>query len=122
MVSPTAVVVDDDAIFRYALVRLLETVCTIVAEATDGVEAVSAVEHLRPDIVLMDISMPRMNGFQACARIRALHPSIRVVFVSAHSERVYVEEAERLGADDFIPKGRTSTDLLPAVKRLFEMA
>ena len=118
---PHVVIADDSEIMRYALTRFLERSCKIVGQAQDGVEAVEIVDRLQPDIVVLDISMPRMNGFQAAARIKELAPSVRIIFFSSHSETMCRDEVQRLGADEYVVKsGDTATDLLAAIERCFD--
>ena len=85
----------------------------LVGEAADGEEALAAVERLQPDIVIIDIRMPRLNGMAATTRIKARWPWIRVV---AHSLAVESsDEALAAGADAFVPKGAPADELLQAL-------
>jgi DNA-binding NarL/FixJ family response regulator len=85
----------------------------LVGEAADGEEALAAVERLQPDIVIIDIRMPRLNGIAATTQIKARWPWIRVV---AHSLAVESsDEALAAGADAFVPKGAPADELLKAL-------
>ncbi len=84
--QPRLLIADDDAIMRDLLRKALEADSEIVAEACDGQEAVAAAERLRPDLVLLDVSMPVMNGFEAARQIRERVPEPLIVFVSQHAE------------------------------------
>jgi DNA-binding NarL/FixJ family response regulator len=104
-VALRVLIVDDDAAFR-ALIRALITNgrVKVVGEAADGDEAVRMVERLSPDIVLMDVSMPRRDGIEATEEIEARWPTVRVVIVTGTDTAA---TWKRLGAREFIRKGTT---------------
>jgi chemotaxis response regulator CheB len=104
-VALRVLIVDDDAAFR-ALIRALITNgrVKVVGEARDGDEAVRMVERLSPDIVLMDVSMPRRDGIEATEEIEARWPTVRVVIVTGTDTAA---TWKRLGAREFIRKGTT---------------
>jgi DNA-binding NarL/FixJ family response regulator len=95
---------------------LLHQQFEIVAEVGDGQAAVAAAETHKPDIILLDVSLPRLRGFDAARNIRANQPATKILFVSNYAEKAYAEEAERLGASGYVLKSRAVTQLLPAVK------
>ena len=101
---------------RRALRSLLATHAgfEVVGEAADGEEAVASVERLRPDLVLLDVGLPRLDGIAATARIKARWPSVRVVCHSLTAERR--EEALAAGADAFVCKGAATAELLGALR------
>jgi len=87
----------------------------IVCEVSDGLEAVQKAEELRPDLILLDIGMPILNGIEAARRICKLSPESKILFVSQESSADVVEEAFRLGALGYIAKTDVGSELLTAV-------
>ena len=112
----TVVLADDDDAFVTALTELLGTEprITVLARASDGLEAVQLVQRLRPDIVLMDLQMPGTDGVAATAAIRERGLSTWVIVVSG-TLSVSVGAALEAGANDFVPKMRVAEDLIDAV-------
>jgi DNA-binding NarL/FixJ family response regulator len=88
----------------------------IICEASDGLEAVLKAEELRPDLILLDIGLPKLNGIEAARRIRTLSPESNIIFVSQESSAEVVEETLRLGARGYVVKRRAGIDLLPAIE------
>src|SRR5438477_7670302 len=109
-------VADDRSRTRRALRAVLSTQPEIelIGEAADGEEAIAAVERLRPDLVILDIRMPRLDGIAATARIKARWPAVRVVAHSLAVERR--GDALAAGADAFVPKGAPTDELLGALR------
>jgi len=109
---------EDHALVRagiHALVAALPNI-TEILEAADGEEAVAAVAAFRPDVVLMDLSMPRMNGFEATARILKEFPKTRVIILSVHRNEEFVFRAVRAGASGYLLKARTVEELKEALQ------
>jgi CheY-like chemotaxis protein len=115
-------VVDDDAGMRQLLRYTLEPVGYRVEEAADGVQALSAYERLRPDIVLLDIMMPRMDGYATCAQIRALPGGDRtpVIMVTALDDPEAIDRAYKVGATDYVTKPLLLDDLCTRVHDLLQ--
>jgi DNA-binding NarL/FixJ family response regulator len=90
----------------------------VVGEAEDGAEAIRLAQALQPDIVLLDLAMPRVNGLEALRRIKAERPETKVIIVTVHAEDAYRQEAEDSGADAFLLKKTLMTNLLPTIQRL----
>lgn len=92
----------------------------VVGEAGNGREAVEMAALLRPDVVVMDVTMPELNGIEATKRIREASPYIRIVALSVHRDGVYVREIVRAGAEAYILKESGDTELLTAVRAVAE--
>lgn len=117
MCKPTVVIAEDDFLIREGCIRpLLNREFEILAEVDDGQEAVAAAVKHKPDVILLDVSLPVLRGFDAARNIRSHQSATKIVFVSNYSERAYVEEAERLGASGYVLKSRAATQLIPAIK------
>jgi CheY-like chemotaxis protein len=110
-------VVDDHSIVRRQLCALLRAQpdFEVVCEAADGEEAVRKAEEFRPDVVLMDISLPGLDGFAAARHIKQQVPSAEIVFVSQHDTRQMVREALRAGGRGYVGKFDAIDELVPAV-------
>lgn len=109
---------DDHALFRAGLRALLESEprWEVVGEAADGNEAVARARELRPDIVIMDLSMPGANGLEATRAIRALGLECRVLVLTVHAEEEYLVPVVEAGASGYLTKTSADTDLLEALK------
>ena len=115
-------VVDDQALFREGLVELLksENGVSVVGQAEDGVVALRKVAALLPDVVLMDVQMPRLDGIRATARIAAKHPAVRVLMLASVQTDGSVVEALRAGAWGYVLKDAGRDSLIEAIMRAAE--
>ena len=113
----SVVVVDDNALVRKTLRSILEGYpdLTVVAEASNGREAVEVVESFKPTIVVMDINMPVMNGIEATTKIKAHHPDILVIGLSVATQREFHLAMIRAGAAMLIPKEAAGEQLHSAI-------
>jgi len=110
---------DDHALVRAGIRTLLEKLpdVTIIGEAGDGLEAIERVRLLRPDVILMDHQMPRLDGVQATARIREFLPEARIIILDVHGDDPkLMYQAIRTGAMGYVPKTSTSDDLINAIR------
>jgi two-component system, NarL family, response regulator NreC len=113
---------DDHKLMRSGLRVLLEqqSDLTVVGEASDGREAVALVAAQRPDVLVMDIGMPGLNGIEAAAQITNSYPEISIVMLSMHSDESYVLRALKAGAKGFLLKDSAEADLIKAVHSVAE--
>ena len=109
-------VVDDEPLARERLAAMLGELAdtVVVGEASNGRDALDAVARLQPDLVVLDVRMPRLDGIAATARIKTRWPAVRVVVHSLAVERR--DDALAAGADAFVPKGATPDELLAALR------
>jgi DNA-binding NarL/FixJ family response regulator len=113
----TIVIADDFGEFRrFIRLKLMGNGFQTVAEATDGLEAVAKVAEFQPDLVLVDISMPKLNGIEAAAQIRSIAPKSVVLFVSQNTDPEIIHAALRDGVAGYVHKSALNRDLLPAIK------
>ena len=113
-------IADDHTMVRESLVKVLEAGgdVEVVAQAADGIEAVEKAELTRPDIVVTDLSMPRLGGLEVVRRLREKLPGTRVLVLTMHQEDEYVLQAVRAGASGYLVKDSASSELLAAVRSL----
>jgi DNA-binding NarL/FixJ family response regulator len=111
-------IADDHSMFREGIRNLLEREedLEIVGEASDGEEAIRLAKALNPDVVVLDIVMPKLNGIETAKQIRAELPDTAILMLSAYDYESYVMQALRAGATGFLSKGARASDLLAAVR------
>ncbi len=114
----SVLIVDDHAVVRQGLRSLLELQeeLEVVGEAADGVGAVDQARQLVPDVVLMDLVMPEMDGIEATRKIRALSPSTQVIVLTSFSEEEQVFSAIKAGALSYLLKNVSPADLVKAIQ------
>jgi DNA-binding NarL/FixJ family response regulator len=110
--------VDDHPIVRQGLKTLLEgrKGWEVIGEASDGVEAVEKAKDLSPDVMVLDVTMPRMNGLEACRVLRKQAPNLEILFVTQHDSPQMMTEALEAGARGYVVKSNAARDLLEAVE------
>jgi DNA-binding NarL/FixJ family response regulator len=111
------ILADDHPIVRQGLRALLEggVDCRVVGEAADGLTAIDLIARLRPDVAIVDLQMPDLNGLEVARRARERAPKTRVVILSMHGDEAHVLEALRHGVAGYVLKGAATTDLVTAV-------
>jgi DNA-binding NarL/FixJ family response regulator len=116
MAKPRLLLADDHELLVDGLRRLLEPDFEMVGTVADGREAVAAYEQLRPDVLLLDIGMPGLNGIEATRQIKRSVPDARVIFVTMQTDRVYVQEAFRAGGAGYVVKQGAAGELIDAIR------
>lgn len=117
--SVRVLLADDHALVRQGLRSLLErSGFQVVSEASDGREAIRQCAQLLPDVVVMDISMPTLNGVDAARELRKSSPRTRIVLLTQHSEDIYVSEAIEAGVHGYVLKSQASGDLVSAIQEV----
>src|SRR6185369_4914639 len=113
MKATRIVLADDHTVVRKGLRMLLESYpdFLVVADAADGRQAIALVEEHRPDVVVMDVAMPILNGIEAARQISGKYPQVAIVFLSMHSDEAYVLKALKAGARAYLLKDSAEYDL-----------
>jgi two-component system alkaline phosphatase synthesis response regulator PhoP len=121
---PTVLIADDNALNAELLQAWIEVLPVAVSRAQDGVDALEQVERHRPDLILLDVMMPRMSGFQVCRRLKTnpATSTIPILMVTALSEPGDIETGRECGTDDFVSKPVDKFDLLERVNRLLGLS
>ena len=111
-------IVDDHQLFREGVKRILafEDTFEVVAEGDDGSEVISLYEETQPDVVLMDINMPRMNGIEATEHLTTQYPDAKVIVLSIHDDESYVSQALKTGALGYMLKEMDADAIVQAIK------
>jgi DNA-binding NarL/FixJ family response regulator len=121
MRNSARILVDDYEKFRHYLRRKLQSrECQIIGEAADGVQAVQAAEELQPDLVLIDIGMPKLNGIEAAHQISRLVSETKSLFVSQENDPDVVAEALSNGAQGYVQKQTAEKELLLAIETVLQ--
>jgi len=118
MTNPIRVLIaEDHTIVRQGLARLLsdQPGLNVVGEATNGQKAVAMTESLKPDILIMDIAMPKMNGVEASKKIRKLMPKIKILILSMYSHEHYIHELLDVGVSGYLLKDSDGRDIIKAI-------
>ena len=120
MAKPRILLADDHGLLLEAFQRLLEPEFDVVGSVEDGAQLVDVAERLRPDVVVTDVSMPRMGGLEAARRLRDSVPETHLVFLTVNEDPHMAAEAFRLGASGWVLKASTATELVGAVRAALE--
>jgi len=113
-------IAEDHTILREGLKALIsfDSDYKVVGEAADGLAAIRSVESLEPDLVLMDLSMPKLNGIEAIEDIKRARPETKIIALTVHDTEEYVLETLRAGADGYVLKDATHAELITAIKKV----
>lgn len=115
-------IADDHQLFREGLVNLISSApdIEVIGEAKDGKEATEKNKELKPDVVLIDIGMPEMNGIEATRILKKQQPNVKIIAVSMHSDRQFVKGILEAGADGYLLKNCTYRQLIDAIQSVVE--
>lgn len=118
MTNTSVLVADDHELVREGICKLLDLYddMEVVDEAADGLETVKKVREYFPELVLLDLNMPRMNGIETVKKIKEIAPEIKVLILTIHDEEEYVYEVTRAGAEGYVQKDIKPEDLKKAIK------
>jgi DNA-binding NarL/FixJ family response regulator len=120
MMRPRVLLADDHALLLGAFERLLADECDVVGQASDGRELVAAAEGLNPDVIVLDVSMPVLNGLEAARQIKQRHRNVKLVFVTMHEDPDLAAEAFRAGASAYLLKRSAASELLTAIRQVMQ--
>ena len=120
MVRPRVLLADDHALLLGAFEKLLEADCDVVGQVGDGRALVAAAERLKPDIIVLDISMPLLNGLEAARQIKRSQRNVKLIFVTMNEDADLAAEAFRAGASGYVLKQSVASELLTAIRRVTE--
>ncbi|SPF44128.1 Oxygen regulatory protein NreC [Candidatus Desulfosporosinus infrequens] len=114
--------VDDHTIFRAGVRVLLEMQpdFKVVGEAEDGAKALTLVRQLQPDVVLMDIAMPGVDGLSAARQIKELTPSTKIILLTQHENKEYIQPALKIGAEGYVLKRAAADELVMAIRAVYK--
>ena len=118
MTRPRVLLADDHALLLGAIDKLLDADCEIVGRAADGRALVALAETLKPDVIVLDISMPLLNGIEAGRQIKKKTPDVKLVFITMNEDPELAAEAFRSGASGYLLKSSAATELLTAIKEV----
>ncbi len=112
------VIADDHLAIRNTVVRLLQPDFEILSAVGNGIAAVEAVTTLRPDVIILDITMPHLTGIEVARRLKAEHSNVKIIFLTVIEDADYVHEAFAAGGSAYVVKSRLTTDLRVALKEV----
>jgi len=120
LVKPKIIIVDDHLIFRQGLTSIItsENIATVIGEASNGIEFIELISKMKPDIVLMDIDMPHMNGFDATEKAMQLIPELKIIVFSMFSDEEYYHKMIERGVKGFILKTSGINELENAIREV----
>ena len=120
MRRPTILLADDHVVFTDGIVRILADHFDVVGTVVDGGALIEAVGRLRPDVAVVDISMPTMSGLEVLRQLKAKHDDTRLIFLTMHADPRLAAEAFRLGAKGFVLKHASGEELVKAIEAVLE--
>ena len=116
---PRVLLADDHTMLLDAFQRVLEPACEVVGSVADGRALLEAAPKLKPDVIVLDIAMPRLNGLDACRQLKQTMPETKLVFLTANEDPDFAVEAFRMGAAAYLLKNSASSELFTAIQHAF---
>jgi DNA-binding NarL/FixJ family response regulator len=120
MKRPRVLLADDHRFLREAISQLLEPQCHVVGAVADGRALLEAAKELRPDVVVLDIAMPNLNGLDAARQLKRLMPTVKVIFLTVSEDPDLAAEAFRVGASGFLLKNSAASELFQAIQEVLQ--
>ena len=120
MTRPRVVLADDHRLLREAFAQLLEPDCDVVGAVADGRALLAASKELRPDVVIVDVAMPLLNGLDAARQLKRLMPAVKIVFLTVSEDPDLAAEAFRVGASGFLLKNSAASELMQAIQEALQ--
>lgn len=120
MTRPRILLADDHRLLCEAFTRLLEAHCDVIGTVADGRALLTAAAKLRPDIIVLDISMPLLNGMDAARQLRQSLPGIKIIFLTMNEDPDLAAEAFRIGASGYLLKNSATIELVQAIRDVFQ--
>jgi len=117
---PRVLLVDDHKMFLEGLASILKTHCEMVGMAVNGEDAVAAAQGLQPDVIVMDVSMPVLNGLEATRRLQELKTQSKIILVSMHTDPAYAAAALEAGASGFVLKTHAASEIIFAIQEALQ--
>ncbi len=118
MSPPRVLIADDHELLAEAFEKLLEAEVEVVGKVLDGRALLAEAPRLKPDIIVLDISMPKLNGLEACEQIKKIMPDVKLIFLTMHEDPNLAVEAFRLGASGYLLKASAASELFRAVQEV----
>ena len=118
MAKPRILLADDHQMFLDGLRKLLEADFDLIGTVTDGRAAVVAFQEHRPDLLLLDIGLPLLNGIEVARQIKCISAAARILFLTMQTDRIYIEEAFRAGASGYVVKQGAAKELVEAIGKV----
>jgi DNA-binding NarL/FixJ family response regulator len=119
-IVPRILLADDQEEIRRTVASMLESEFEIVGEAEDGKQVLNLVIEQSPDVLVLDVVMPVLNGIETAAYLKASGSSVKVLFVTVHEDPDFLDTAMSVGALGYVSKAHLATDLIPAIRRVME--
>ncbi len=114
------ILVDDHILVRHGIKKILceHAGLEVIKEAGDGVEALELMEKLHPDMIILDIQMPRLSGIEAAKKIKENWPAVKVLMLTMHKENIYLRQAQEIGVEGFVLKEDVDLVLISAIEAI----